>query len=84
MLVNPRQSVYDQPYIDPSMVQAILTLHPSVPAGSPMVYDPIYGMGCRIRTAVVYFGQNTQDIAMKEKVYQSIVTQSPNRASNPL
>jgi cell division protein FtsQ len=74
MLVDPKQSVYDQPYIDPGMVQAILTLHPSVPAGSPMAYDPTYGMGWQDPHGwSVYFGQNTQDIAMKEKVYQSIV-----------
>ncbi len=71
---DPTQSIYDQPFIDPTMVQAILTLHPSVPAGSPMVYDPTYGMGWQDPHGwSVYFGQNIQDIPMKVKVYQSIV-----------
>jgi hypothetical protein len=71
---DSKLSVYDQPFIDPAMVQAIVVLHPQVPAGSPMVYDPTYGMGWQDPHGwSVYFGQTTQDIAVKEKVYQSIV-----------
>ena len=74
LLADPKLSVHDQPYIDPAMVQAIVALHPQVPAGSPMVYDPTYGMGWQDPHGwSVYFGQTTQDIAVKEKVYQSIV-----------
>ena len=39
-----------------------------------MIYDPKYGMGWQDPHGwSVYFGQNTQDIAMKEKVYQAIL-----------
>ena len=71
---DSNQSVYDQPFISPAMVQAIMTLYPQVPAGSPMIYDPKYGMGWQDpRGWSVYFGQNTQDIPMKLKVYQAIL-----------
>lgn len=72
--VDPKQTAYNQAFIDPGMVQAIRTLYPQVPAGSPMIYDPIYGMGWQDpRGWSVYFGQNTQDIPMKQKVYQAIL-----------
>ena len=71
---DPKKLVYDQPFISPAMVQAIQTLAPQVPAGSPMIYDPKYGMGWQDpRGWSVYFGQNTQDIPMKLKVYQAIL-----------
>jgi hypothetical protein len=74
LLADPNQSAYNQPFIDPAMVQAIKTLYPQVPAGSPMIYDPNYGMGWQDpRGWSVYFGQNTQDIPTKEKVYQAIL-----------
>jgi hypothetical protein len=73
-LADPTQSVFDQPFITPDMVQAIMTLSPQVPAGMPMVYDPKYGMGWQDpRGWSVFFGQSTQDIPMKQKVYQAIL-----------
>ena len=67
-------TIYDQAFISGDMVQAILTLAPQVPAGSPMIFDPNYGMGWQdARGWSVYFGQNTQDIPMKLKVYQSML-----------
>ena len=71
---EPQKSVYDQVFISPDMVQAILTLAPQIPTGSPMVFDPQYGMGWQDgRGWSVYFGQTTQDVPMKLKVYQSIL-----------
>ena len=72
--VNPKKSIFDQLFIDPGMVQAIIALSPQVPAGAPMIYDPVYGMGWQDpRGWSVYFGQNTQDIEMKKKVYQALL-----------
>ena len=72
--VDPQKSMYDQGFIRPAMVQAILTLYPQVPGGAPMIYDPKYGMGWQDpRGWAVYFGQNTQEIEMKKKVYQAIL-----------
>jgi len=71
---DSKQTVYDQPFISPAMVQAIMKLYPQVPAGSPMIYDSKYGMGWQDpRGWSVYFGQNTQDIPMKLKVYQAML-----------
>ncbi len=72
--VDPQKSMYDQSFIEPAMVQAILTLYPQVPGGAPMVYDPKYGIGWQDpRGWSVYFGQNTQDIVMKKQIYQAIL-----------
>jgi cell division protein FtsQ len=71
---GPDQSVYDKVFLAPAMVQAILALYPQVPAGSPMIYDPKYGMGWQDPSGwSVFFGQNTEDIPMKLKVYQAIL-----------
>lgn len=71
---DPTKSFYDQPFITPAMVQAIVMLSPQVPAGASMIYDPKYGMGWQDpRGWSVYFGQNTQDIPVKQKVYQAIL-----------
>ena len=81
---DPKLSVYDQPFIDPAMVQAIMTLYPQVPAGSPMIYDPNYGMGWQDPHGwSVYFGQNIQDIPMKEKVYQAILDTISKQGIHP-
>jgi len=65
---------YEQKFIDPAMVQALITMAPNVPSGMTMTYDPIYGMGWQDpRGWTVYFGQNTKDIPTKLLVYQAIV-----------
>ena len=70
---SPKPPV-DQPFIDPAMVQAILALYSQVPGGTPVIYDSKYGMGWQdSRGWSVYFGQNTQEIEMKKKVYEAIL-----------
>ncbi len=84
LLADPNQTAYNQAFIDPAMVQAIQTLYPQVPAGSPMIYDPAYGMGWQDPHGwSVYFGQNTQDISMKEKVYQAILDTLTKQGTQP-
>ena len=84
LAVDPKQTAYNQAFIDPAMVQAIQTLYPEIPAGSPMIYDPAYGMGWQDpRGWSVYFGQNTQDIPMKEKVYQAILDTITKQGTQP-
>jgi hypothetical protein len=81
---DPKLSVYGQPFIDPAMVQAIVALYPQVPAGSPMIYDTNYGMGWQDPHGwSVYFGQNTQDIPIKEKVYQAILDTISKQGIHP-
>jgi cell division protein FtsQ len=81
---DPAKSKFDQAFIDPSKVQAILTLFPQVPAGSPMVYDPIYGMGWQDPGGwSVYFGLTPQDMETKKIVYQSILDTFKQKGIQP-
>jgi cell division protein FtsQ len=74
VLPDTTKSLFDQVFIDPGLVKAMTILAPYVPSGSPMAYDPRYGMGWQDpRGWSVYFGQNTKDIPMKLAIYQSIV-----------
>jgi cell division protein FtsQ len=62
------------PYISKEMVEAILVLAPNVPAGTSMLYNPLNGLGWTdSRGWQVYFGANPKDMALKVRVYQSLV-----------
>jgi len=81
---DPAAPLYEQRFISPAMVQAIVTLNPYVPAGFVLIYDPKYGMGWQDPHGwSVYFGQNTQDIPMKLEVYQSIVDTLTSQGIQP-
>ncbi|MGE5248743.1 MAG: cell division protein FtsQ/DivIB [Bacteroidota bacterium] len=61
-------------YIAPDVVKAALALAPAVPAGSTLTYDPRYGFGWTdSRGWQVYFGDKSKDMALKLRVYQSLV-----------
>ncbi len=71
---DDRTPLYDRPFVQPQMVAAMQALFPYLPQGVVMTYDPQYGMGWQDpRGWSVYFGENTDDIAMKIQVYQAIV-----------
>lgn len=81
---DPDTPLYEMRFINPDMVQAMITLAPYVPAGLPMIYDPKYGMGWQdTRGWFVYFGQNTEDIPMKIVVYQAMVDQFAQQGIQP-
>ncbi|MGA2489982.1 MAG: hypothetical protein ABSF99_07310, partial [Anaerolineales bacterium] len=81
---DPQKSMYEQSFISPDLVQAILILYPQVPSGSPMIYDPKYGIGWQdARGWSVYFGQDSQDIEMKKKVYQAILDSFSQKSIQP-
>lgn len=83
-VVDPKTPINDQPFIGPDMVQAFLSLHPQVPDGAPMVYDPKYGMGWQDpRGWSVYFGLNTQEIEMKKKIYQALLDNFSQKGIQP-
>jgi hypothetical protein len=83
-LADPKAPVYEQPFVDPALVQAIVTIYPQVPEGAPMVYDPKYGLGWQDPHGwSVYFGRSTNDIEIKKKVYQSIVDTFTQRGIQP-
>jgi cell division protein FtsQ len=71
-------------FLDPKMVRAIATLYPFVPSGTVMTYDPKYGMGWQEPGSwSVYFGQSTDEIPMKIKVYRAIVDELKRRGIKP-
>lgn len=66
--------LYAQKFITPEMVHAMSILAGDVPAGMPMMFDPVYGMGWQDpRGWSVYFGQDAKDISLKTEIYQAIV-----------
>lgn len=70
---DPQTPKYEQRFINPDMVQVITGLAPYVPTGTPMIYDPKYGIGWQDPLGwIVYFGQNMQAIPAKLTVYQSL------------
>jgi cell division protein FtsQ len=74
VLTDPNLPAHEQKFITPEMVQALLTLAPDIPAGMPMIFDPVYGMGWQDpRGWIVYFGQNAIDIPLKMSVYTAIL-----------
>jgi hypothetical protein len=81
---DPDKIAYDQSFISPAMVQAILSLIPQVPSGAPIVYDPKYGVGWQDPQGwSVYFGQNIQEIDLKKKIYQSILDTFSQQGIHP-
>jgi len=83
--LDPQQAAgQTPPFLHPAMVQVICTLNPYIPGGAPMIYDTTYGLGWQdARGWQVYFGQNTNDIPMKLKVYQAIVDMLTNKGIRP-
>ncbi|MBI1855626.1 MAG: FtsQ-type POTRA domain-containing protein [Chloroflexi bacterium] len=72
------------PYLSMEMVKAITTLAPSVPAGTPMIYDANYGLGWTdSRGWQVFFGNNGKDMILKLQVYQALVTSLTGRGITP-
>jgi hypothetical protein len=71
---DPEKSIYDQAFLTPAMVEAILSISPEIPEGSPMIFDPKYGLGWQDpRGWSVYFGRDTQNISIKKDIYQAIL-----------
>lgn len=71
-------------FIQQDLVDAILTLAPNVPAGSTLTYDPAEGLGWKdSRGWNIYFGRSAQDMALKLRVYQSLVDELATRGRAP-
>lgn len=71
-------------YVQKELVEAILVLAPNVPEGSTLTFDPDDGLGWEdSRGWVVYFGTDSRDIALKLRVYQSLVESLAGRGMAP-
>ena len=66
-------------------MNAILVLSPNVPAGSTMIFDPTYGLGWNdSRGWQAFFGTSARDMALKIRVYQSLVDSLASRGRIPV
>ena len=84
VVVNPDLPYYEQKFINPEVVQAIINLAPLVPEGLAMIYDPEYGIGWQDpRGWTVQVGQNIQDLPMKFIIYQALVSSLVNQGIQP-
>jgi len=71
-------------FMEATMVQAILNLSAQIPEGGSMIYDTTYGLGWEdLRGWKVFFGQKTDDVPLKQKVYQAIVATLANQGIHP-
>ena len=62
------------PFVSKELVDAILVLAPSVPAGSTMFFDASNGLGWEdSRGWKAYFGTSANDMPLKVRVYESLV-----------
>ncbi|MBN1303921.1 MAG: FtsQ-type POTRA domain-containing protein [Anaerolineales bacterium] len=72
------------PFITTDMIAALQTLAPFVPEGTAITYDPYYGLGWYDnRGWQVYFGHVTENIALKLRIYQTMVDWLTNRGLKP-
>ncbi len=72
------------PYMQKEIVDAILALAPSVPAGSTLTFDPADGLGWTdVRGWKAFFGLSAQDMPLKVRVYQSLVDSLVSRNKTP-
>jgi hypothetical protein len=73
-VVSETAEAYEQSYVQPQMVQGFQELYPFVPAGTPMVYDPQYGIGWQDpRGWQIFFGVTMDNLPLKVQAYQAIM-----------
>ena len=72
-------------FISTEMVATIQVLAHHAPADTPITYDPRYGLGWSDgRGWQVYFGQESEDIVLKLRVYQSMVERLTQQGIYPV
>lgn len=71
-------------FLPPDLVHAFQKMAPHVPAGTPIVYDPQYGLGWSDgRGWQVYFGASTDDLALKLRIYETLINSLTRRGVRP-
>jgi hypothetical protein len=72
-------------YLSAEMVNAILVLAPNVPPGDVLTYNPQNGLGWTDpRGWEVYFGTDPKDMALKVRVYQTLVDSLLSEGKQPI
>jgi hypothetical protein len=75
----------NQPFISHDLVSAILELGAQAPNGTPVVYNPSYGLGWNDPQGwQVYFGSSLADMEMKLAEYKAIVQQLTQQGIKPV
>jgi hypothetical protein len=73
------------PFITADMVKALQALAPYVPAGTPISYDPQYGLGWQDQRGwQVYFGFASGEMNLKLRIYQTLVDSLTQRGVQPV
>lgn len=86
----PGSPITDDPlsppaFINKELVDAILALAPAVPAGATLTYTHTEGLGwVDSRGWEAYFGGSAHDMALKLRVYQSLVDHLLSRGTYPV
>ncbi|MGQ9834161.1 MAG: cell division protein FtsQ/DivIB [Candidatus Villigracilaceae bacterium] len=71
-------------FLPPDLVRAFQKMAPHVPAGTPILYDPQYGLGWNDeRGWKVYFGASTDDLALKLHIYEALINFLTQRGVRP-
>jgi hypothetical protein len=74
-----------RPFLSHDLVSAILELGAQAPEGTPVVYNPSYGLGWNDTQGwQVYFGSSLTDMDMKLAEYKAIVQQLTQQGIKPV
>lgn len=83
-VIDSPAPTYEQSFISPKVVQAILNLAPFVPSGMVLFFDPKYGIGWQDPHGwVVHVGLNTENLQMKLSIYQSLIERLQSQNIQP-
>ncbi len=81
----PAQNAAPTAFLDPDLVNAILTLGPKVPQGTTLAYNPDYGLGWNDPQGwQVFFGKNLNDMDEKLAQYQAIAAELTRQNIHPV
>jgi cell division protein FtsQ len=75
-----------KPFLTPEMINPILKMSKQVPEGSPVLYDPRYGLGWNDPTQgwKVYIGMDLENMDLKLSQYKAIVDDLNKRGIHPV
>ena len=83
-IVSP-DSLTPAPFISPDMIRTVKGLAGHVPPGASILYDASFGFGWSDpRGWKVYFGTSGNDIELKMRVYESMVSSLTQRGIQPV
>ncbi|MDD5368694.1 MAG: FtsQ-type POTRA domain-containing protein [Anaerolineaceae bacterium] len=82
----PKVDAQPKPFISPEMIDPILKMSKQVPEGTPVLYDPRYGLGWSDPTQgwKVYIGMDLENMDLKLNQYRVIVDDLNKRGIRPV